>query len=185
MNKFVVLVGALALAGLSTSAMASGGFVRVEAGRSHNSVDVDEIGRGSDNDTGYSVRGGYYFNDNIAVEGFYSKFYDETLDAGELGDANLQLSAIGLGVVGKKNFGTDGTGFFIMGRTGIARGKVKVAVAGERGSDTSTKPYFGVGAGYDFSRNVGLSLNYDHHKGAGEGVDITAKTLTLGFEYRF
>ena len=185
MNKLVVLAGALALAGLSTSAMASGGFVRVEGGRSHNSVDVDGIGGASDNDTAYSVRGGYYFNDNIAVEGFYSRFLDESYAIEDLGDADAKLSAIGLGVVGKKNFGADGTGFFISGRAGITRGRIEVSLDGESGSDTSTKPYVGVGAGYDFNRNFGLSVNYDHHKGSGDGIDVTAKTWTLGLEYRF
>ena len=38
MNKLVVLAGALTLAGLSTSAMASGGFVRVDSEPDHGST---------------------------------------------------------------------------------------------------------------------------------------------------
>ena len=91
-----------------------------------------------------------------------------------------------MGLVGKKNFGADGNGFFIDGRAGVTRGKVEGSIDGF-GSDsaTSTKAYFGAGVGYDFSRNFGLSLNYDHHKGSGDGISITANTLTLGAEYRF
>ncbi len=187
MKKTFVLSAALALAGLSSAASAadSSWFVRGEVGRSHDSVDVSGFGSESDNDTSYSIRGGYWFNPNIAVEGFYSKFYDQTFSDG-IDTAHLELSAIGLGVVGKKNFGADGNGFFIDGRAGITRGKVQASVTGfGSGSDTSTKPYVGAGVGYDFSRNFGLSLNYDHHKGSGDGLSVTANTLTLGAEFRF
>lgn len=184
MKKTVVLLAGLALAGLSTSAFAGQGFVRGEAGRSNTSIDIEDFGSDSDHDTALSLRGGYWFNPNIAVEGFYSSVYDKTITDGT-DRADIKLSAIGVGVVAKKNFGPDNTGFFIDGRAGIARGKLKVESNLGDGSDTSTKPYFGVGVGYDFNANTGLSLNYDRLKGSGEGVDITAKTLTVGFEYRF
>ena len=181
MRKIFVLATAIALVGLSSSAMAAGGFVRGELGRSHVTADVAGVGSDSDNDSSYSIRGGYYFNDNFAVEGFYSNLYDKTQDG-----VSGKLTAIGLGLVGKKNFGADNTGFFIDGRAGVARGKIAVSATG-LGSDsaTSTKPYFGVGVGYDFTKNFGLSLNLDHLKGSGDGLSITAKPVTLGLEYRF
>ena len=180
MKKILVLATAVALAGLSTSALAAGGFIRGELGRSHVTADIDGFGGGSDNDSSYSLRGGYYFNDNFAVEGFYSNLFDKSQDG-----ADVQLSAIGIGLVAKKNFGPDNTGFFIDGRAGIARGKIDVSFGGESASDTSTKPYFGVGAGYDFNRNLGVSLNWDYLKGSGEGLSLTAKPLTAALEYRF
>ena len=186
LKKHLVLASALVLAGLSTTAAAADGnwFVRGEVGRSTVDVDVSGVGSDSDHDTSYSLRTGYWFNRNFAVEGFYSKFYDQDFTDG-VDSANIKLSAFGLGLVGKKNFGADGNGFFIDGRAGITRGKIAVDSTFGNGSDTSTKPYIGVGAGYDFNRNLGLSLNYDHHKGSGDGLDITAKTVTFGVEYRF
>ena len=188
MNKSpLILAATLVLAGLSGTAAAadSNWFVRGEVGRSHAQFDVSGLGSDSDNDTSYSLRAGYWFNRNFAVEGFYSKFYDQDFTDG-VDSANIKLSAFGLGLVGKKNFGADGNGFFIDGRAGVTRGKIDASIDG-LGSDsaTSTKPYIGVGAGYDFNRNRGLSLNYDHHKGSGDGLDITAKTVTFGVEYRF
>ena len=47
------------------------------------------------------------------------------------------------------------------------------------------RPYVGVGVGYDFDHNNGLSLNYDYNKGDLFNADVTAQTLTLGYEYRF
>ena len=188
MKKHLVLASALVLAGLSTTAAAADGnwFVRGEVGRSHLSGDISDVGGDSDNDTSYSVRGGYWFNANFAVEAYYSSFYDKDFTYASLNDSNIKLSAIGVGVVGKKNFGADGNGFFIDGRAGVARGELKVSVADfGSGSSNSTKAYFGAGVGYDFSRNFGMSLNYDHHSGDGDGVSIKANTLTLGAEYRF
>ena len=188
MNKKYVFAAALALCAVSTAASATDAswFVRGEVGRSNVDFNASGLGSESDNDTSFSIRGGYFFNANFAIEGFYSKFYDKNFTYASPDDTNLKLSAIGLGLVGKKNFGADGNGFFIDGRAGLTRGKVDTSISGF-GSDsaTSTKPYFGVGAGYDFSRNFGLSLNYDHQKGDGDGLSVTANTLTLGAEYRF
>ena len=176
MRKIFFLTGALALASLSTAAMAQGPFVRVEGGHSRLHADGS-----SDGDTAWSLRGGYAFNPNFALEGFYSKLYDATADG-----VSGKVDGVGIGVVGKKNFGPDDTGFFIDGRAGVARNKVKVGVAGlGSDSDTSTKPYYGVGAGYDFNRNFGMSLNYDRNKASAFGVDGKVNTLTLGAENRF
>ncbi|GAB3387473.1 outer membrane beta-barrel protein [Lysobacter fragariae] len=179
MKKTLILASALALASVSNFALAAEGkgFVRAELGRSHVDIDVSGIGSGSENDTSYSLRGGYYFTENFAVEGFYSNLFDKSVD----GDS-AELSAIGVGVVGKKNFGANNTGFFIDGRVGVAHGNLDTNF----GLDgNSTKPYVGVGVGYDFNENVGLSLNYDYLKGNGDGISITAKPLTLGVEVRF
>jgi len=189
MKKKMLLVSGLVLALAATPAFANG-FVRGEFGHANVDFNVDGAGNGSDNDSAWSVRGGYYFNKNFAVEGFYSSFYDksDSFDDGAGGtiDANLKLSGIGLGVVGKTDFGNDQTGFFLSGRAGLMRGKVSASATGfGHESDTSTKPYFGVGLGYDFNPKWGLSLNYDHQKASSDNLSVTANTLTLGVEARF
>ena len=176
MNKTLALTGAIALATLSTSAFAEGAFVRVEGGRSHLHANGS-----SDNDDAWSVRGGYAFNPYFGLEGFYSNLYDKS-DAG----ASAKVDGYGIGAVGKKNFGPDNTGFYIDGRAGLARNKTKVAVAGLGSeSDTKTKPYYGVGAGYDFTRNFGMGLNYDWNRVEGFNVNGKVRTLALDAEYRF
>ena len=186
MKKNLVLVAGLALAALSAPAFAEGhGFVRGELGRSKIDVSADGIGSDSDRDTTWGVRGGYWFNANVGVEGFYSQLYSESVSDGT-DTYNAKLHAVGVGLVAKKNFGGDHQGFFIGGRAGIARGVVTVEYDGDVEADASSaKPYFGVGAGYDFSEKFGMSLNYDRVKGSGDGLSVTAKTLTLGFEARF
>ena len=189
MKKKMILVSALVLAMAASPAFA-GGFVRGELGKARVSVDADGVGSDSDDDTSWSIRGGYYFNNYFGVEGFYSSFYDKSIEvddgSGGTIDADAKLSGIGLGVVGKTDFGNDQTGFFLSGRAGIMHGKVEASATGfGHESDSSNKPYFGVGLGYDFSPKWGMSLNYDHQKGSGEDLSVTAKTLSLGVEARF
>ncbi|WP_460731389.1 porin family protein [Lysobacter tyrosinilyticus] len=174
MKKTLILSVALALAGLSTSALAAEGqgFVRGTIGQTN--VDVD--GGGSDDDTSFSVGGGYYFNANFAVEGAYSDLYNK--DGGK-------LSSFGAGVVGKKNFGANNSGFFIDGRLGVERVKGEASDGVTSVDDTSTKAYYGVGAGYDFSEAFGLSLNYTFHKADLEGLSLDADTISVAGEYRF
>ena len=114
------------------------------------------------------------------MEGFYSILGDRSIEG-----VSYDMDAAGLGVVGKKNFGADNTGFFIAGRAGVQSVNTKLSAAGVSLRDRSTKPYFGVGAGYDFDHNNGLSLNYDYNKGDLFNADVTAQSLTLGYEYRF
>lgn len=176
----------LVLAGLSAPVFAQGnGFIRAEVGRSDVDLSVDGAS-GSDEDTTWGVRGGYWFNPNFAVEGFYSQVYSTSYDDG-FDSYNAKLHGLGVGLVAKKNFGGNHQGFFIGGRAGIARGVATLDIDGdvEEAEASSAKPYFGVNAGYDFSERFGLSLNYDRLQADGDGVDVKVNTVTLGAELRF
>ena len=185
MKKSLVLACALALSTLSTAAFAGEGFIRGEVGQSDVKVKVDGLGSDSDKDTAFSLRGGYWFNANFAVEGHYSRFYDQALYNDGTDYVDGKLSAVGLGIVAKEHVTPTNQGFFVQLRAGVARGKVSVDTSQGSGSETSTKPYYGIGAGYDFNPKFGLSLNYDHNQGSGGDIKITANTLSLGLEARF
>ncbi|MFP7722802.1 outer membrane beta-barrel protein [Lysobacter sp. A3-1-A15] len=186
MKKTLIATAALLLAALSAPALAQGnGFIRGEVGRSDVNLSIDGED-GSESDTTWGVRGGYWFNPNFAVEGFYSQVYSTSYDDG-FDTYSAKLHGVGLGVVGKKNFGGNHQGFFIGGRAGIARGVATFDIDGdvEDAEASSAKPYFGVNAGYDFSERFGLSLNYDRMQADGDGFDVDVDTLTLGAELRF
>lgn len=179
MNKTLALSIALALGGFSTTAMAANGagmFVRGEVGNSD--IEVD----GADgSDTAFSLRGGYYFNSTIAIEGFYSNLGEDSDSTG-----SAEIDGFGLGVTGKRNFTDPHHGFYISGRAGVIRTTTDVSVTGfGRVEDSSTDPYFGVGVGYDFSPTFGLGLNYDFIKAKPFDADVDVRTLTLGVEARF
>ena len=156
MNKSVLFASLLALAGVSSAASAADDswFVRGEVGHSRLSVSG-----GHETDTSFSARGGYYFNHYIGLEGFYTDFGSKN---------GGKIDGWGVGVVGKTNFGPNNTGWFISGRAGAMRVKTKLDL-GIFGtfSKSATKGYIGVGGGYDFNPNFGLSLNYDY-----TGVDV-------------
>lgn len=186
MKKNLVLACTLALIGLSPAALAAEGgqgFVRAEIGNSDVEVDVDGFGSDSDDDSSYSLRGGYWFTANWGVEAFYSNLYDKSQGDG----VAFELAGYGLGVVGKKNFGADGNGFFISGRAGVTHLEGKVHFDGLGSTkDSSNKPYVGAGVGYDFSEMFGISLNYDLHKAdVFDDFSVDADTVTLGAEMRF
>jgi outer membrane protein W len=183
MKRFTV-AGAVALACLtlsSTAAATEAGqwYGRFEIGHSDLKIEVDGFSA-DDTDTVYGLRIGHYFTPNVAMEGFYSILGDRSVEG-----VSHDMDVAGLGVVGKKNFGADNTGFFIAGRAGAQSVNTKLSAGGYRLRERSTKPYVGVGAGYDFDHHNGLSLNYDYNTGDLFNADVTAHTLTLGYEYRF
>ncbi len=186
MKKNVILAMGLALASVAAPALAGTGFIRAEAGRSDLDIRADSLGRGSDSDNTWGIRGGYWFNRGFAVEGFYSQVYSTSLDDG-FDTYNAKLHGVGAGVVLKHSFAGDHKGLFIGGRAGVARGVATLDIDGdvEEAEASSAKPYFGVSAGYDFSERFGLSLNYDRLQADGDGLDVTVDTVTLGAELRF
>lgn len=184
MKKTLILSSALALAALSTSAMAAEGqgFLRAEVGSSDIEVSVDGAS-GSEDDTSAVFAGGYWFNQNFAIEGHVGSLYNKSLG----NDQEADLVTLGVGVVGKKNFGANGTGFFISGRAGVARitAQVREDDFDVVDDESSTKPFYGVGIGYDFNESWGLGLNYDRRTADFDGVDIDVDTIAIGGEWRF
>lgn len=189
MKKTLILSSALALAlamlapaAMAANADGSAGYIRAEIGESD--IDVDAGGvSASESDTSATFGGGYWFNPNFAVEGHIGTLYNEYLGY----DQDLDLVSFGVGVAAKKNFGPAHTGFFIGGRVGIARltAQVREDDFDVIDDEHSTKPYFGVSAGYDFNPNFGLSLNLDRRQADFDGVDIDVDTIAIGGEYRF
>src|SRR3546814_5889356 len=91
-----------------------------------------------------------------------SRYGEREYFAGPESGTSLELSGFGAGIVGKKNFGDDGLGFYLGGRAGIVASKFDIEVSCIAGvikaSDDSIAAYVGVSAGYDFSTNLGLGL---------------------------
>ncbi|MBD7988686.1 outer membrane beta-barrel protein [Luteimonas sp. Sa2BVA3] len=184
MNKMLILAAALA-ACASTPALAAdgrGGYIRAEIGQSD--IDLDYAGvSASEDDTSFVFSGGYWFNRNFALEGHVGTLYTEYLGD----DLDLDLVSFGVGVAAKHSFGSDGTGFFIGGRAGIARitAQLREDDWDVIDDEHSTKPYFGASVGYDFNPRFGLSLNWDRRQADFDGVDLDIDTLGIGGELRF
>lgn len=180
MKQRFLLAAGLAVAMFTAPAFAadgSAGYYRIEAGNSNLEID------GSDGDEfGYSVRGGYFFNAYVGIEGFYT---DLGRDSDEF--ASVEAHAFGVGAVVKKNFGSEAhKGFFVGGRAGISRIDLNVDIDGFGiVDDGDNQPYYGIGAGYDFNEKMGVSVNVDRFKSDLFDTDFQFTTTTAAFEYRF
>lgn len=164
MNKklLVAVLGATAM-GASTATLAQMSTATVP-----NFYIGAEIGRsdaGDENDTGIKILGGYQFHKNIAAEIGYSRLFDK--DGVELN----ALELVGVGIFPLANQ------FSLLGKVGFARLDAK----GPGGSDNSTELTFGFGGQYDFSRNLGLRLQWQRYTTDGDDVDF----LNLGVVWRF
>lgn len=167
MKKSLLFTSLLALAGLTSVASAADGswYVRGDLGSGRISV----TGLGHDDAIGGALGLGYYFNQNFALEGHYTDFGSHH---------SVRVDAWGLGLAAKTHFDQNPTGFFIQGRVGVDR----LHASASFGSASTTKGYFGFGAGYDFDPKYGISLNYLYNDG---GSGIKASLISAGFEARF
>jgi Outer membrane protein beta-barrel domain len=199
-NRIMALACALVLAGLAAPAQALDGhfFLRGETGQGDSDFDFTSAIDDSDNDQVHAVRAGYYFHPNFAVEAFHGKLYDERVIEiqFDLFTLDAEVNATGIGVIGKKRFG-DERGFFVQGRGGFARYEgsttttfnpcagLRACPSVTRTDDSATKPYLGIGAGYDFNDRIGVGVNYDLYKADLGDIDIETRALTAAVEIRF
>lgn len=184
MKPVTVLAAGLLMALASTTASAAegnGAFIRAELGQA-----TADYGFTDDTDNGFSVRGGYWFNANIAVEGSFTSYGRGKIDS----NTDYDIFGLAAGVVAKKNFG-DGPhqGFYISGRAGASYNDVAYidddnnVTIYEDGKEFA--PYIGVGIGYDINERFGLGLNYDYQDTSIEDADVKLHNISFSGEFRF
>lgn len=182
----------------------SGAFIRGGFGKAR----ADGAFNGSRvNGTSYNLGAGYWFNRNFGIEGFYTRQLDGKTDfrlpgTTAAGSSSTRLQGFGVGVVGKMHLMEEDTGLFVSGRAGVARMKLDnttafpaVGTTAARRvsvSQTSTSPYWGLGLGYDFTPQMGVSLNYDQYRAKLPGISagqqersVKSNEVSANFEYRF
>ncbi len=187
--KTLLAVSLLALAGASSVAAAADDdrwFVRGNLGTSK--LDINDFGNFGSGTAG-GVSGGYWFNPNLGLEGRYMDYGKH--DVGFVGGGSARIDGWGIGVVGKWNFGPNNTGFYVDARGGFLRTHTDVPAALQGGggsvhlTDDHSSGYLGVGAGWDFSRNLGIGVNYEYAGARAFGVHGQTSTVTGDVEFRF
>ncbi len=136
-----------------------------------------------DSDKTYTIRGGYRFHPNFAVEVGYYDLGKYTF-SGRSGNIDVSGSAKA------KSFGISAVGiapvaqnFEIYGRIGIEESEIKANAntanftAGE--SDKQTGATYGIGARYLFSKNVGLFAEWMKND------KIEVDSYLVGVDFRF
>ena len=156
-------------------------------------------------DTGWKVFGGYQLSKNWAVEGAYV----------DLGKATTKTTATGpageyTGEGKTKGWSFSGVGtlpvsdsFAVFGKLGAFLWDVdskcnKVSGAGSCAASTNnasgTDLTYGIGVKYDFTKNVGLRVEWERFKNTGDKFNTTGTTgtgeadvdlLSLGIQFKF
>lgn len=188
--KKLIIASLIAAAGTLSSAAFAQGYVGAAAGQSD--IDIDCAGTTScdTKDTGYKVYAGYMFTPNFGIEGAYvdlGKAKASGVDV-DLGDFSASGKADGFGLWGVAMAPFDQFNVFV--KLGFASMKTKIdATSSLRGnasdSNTSTEFAWGVGAGYEFTKNFGARVEFERFRLKIVDEKRDADLISLGLTYRF
>ncbi|MGN2254567.1 outer membrane beta-barrel protein [Frateuria sp. GZRe12] len=204
MNKYVISLSALILAGACSSAVAQDNgafFVNAGAGQSTYHLDAADGGNyaGDKTGTATALRLGYLWHGpvGIGVEGGYidlGELHASLISGAVLEEASVRAKGWLLGATGKYHFADQ---WFVSARGGWLHAssdvdyRISTPVDSMSASSSANGDgwYGGVGVGYDFSDNVGLCVNYDNYHVKARTDDLSADanvgTWMVTAEYRF
>ena len=149
-----------------------------------------------DSDTGYKLQVGYKFNPNFAIEGGYIDFgkvsYSATFTGGSA-NASAKASGWNVDAVGILPIND---AFSLFGKVGLIDAKVDVSVSATgpggsaSGSANTTKwrGTYGLGGTYDFTKNVGMRVEYERFSELGDSNNTGKSNVdlySLGVVYKF
>lgn len=169
MRFIFAIVTAAVLAASPAMAADDGGFY-VGAGVGSFSLEIDGF---DDSDTGFKVLGGYGFNDYLGVELEY-------LDGGTVEEFGLEIDVSGFNASVMGSYPVTEQ-FDVFAKLGMLFWDVDVSGLG-RGSDSGEDFSWGVGAGYDFTDNLGARIEYQGFEI--EDVD-TADLISASVVWKF
>ena len=179
---------AFALPAAAQSMSMSHAYIGGSIGQSKFNTDCPSPLTCDDKDTAFKIFGGYSFNRNSAAE----------IGWQDLGKANFtgpggsdELKGSAFDVTGLFSWPFAESGFSVFGRSGLYFGKLELSGV-DTGSKSTTNLTYGLGAGYDFNRNLGLRAEWQRYSkmkvqndanGAESDGDVDA--LSIGIIYRF
>lgn len=153
-----------------------------------------------DTDTGYKLFGGYQFNNNFALEGGYVDLGKMTFSSTiSVAPAGYTTGAISGDVKTKNGLFLDAVGilpvgnnFSVFGRLGMYSIETELSASGPAGSitknDTESDFHWGIGAGYDFTQNLGARLEWERFNKVGNADKTGEGDVDLwsaGIVYKF
>ena len=163
----------------------------VGAGIGESEVSIEGCGSGVSCDekgTAWRILGGYRINDNFAVELGYHQFGDATA-SGPGGKVKFEANAFELSGLGSLPLGHQ---FSAYGKIGFYRGETKATGDTLLGAidlkETNTDLTYGIGAQYDFNRQLGLRAEWQRYANMGDQATVgesDVDVLGLTVIYRF
>ncbi len=170
-----------------TFAQDMGFYAGVSFGQSSADVDCEGF-TCDDKDTAWRVLGGYQFNRNLAVEVGYSNLGEVSVNAGGLGAATIEATAIEVVAVGIMPLANQ---FSVYAKLGMYRGEADQSGSGifvASASESNTDLTFGVGVKYDITRNLGVRAEWQRYGdlgGEGVGGESDIDVISIGAIWRF
>jgi OOP family OmpA-OmpF porin len=185
----VTLLGA-ALA-LPLAAQAEGAYIGANVGRTQQKLSVEDEGSLKDNSTGFKLYGGYDVTKNFGAEVGYVHFGKGEASASDgVDSASISAKPKSLYLAAKGTLPLNEQ-FSLFAKVGVARNSTKVAASinGVGGSETMkrTSGVFGVGAAYNFTKNVALVAEYENFGKVvdEDGASLKADLISVGVRYSF
>lgn len=184
----------------SGAAMAEGAYVALDAGQSNYSGACNPVAGATttactDKPTSYRLAGGYNFTKNFGVEASYT-------DYGSISEA-IRGTVIPFtnSVSGKTTaFQIAGTGTLPLSDSFSLTAKLGMAFASTKGTTTLTNLGIttvtsssvsnnnlvaGIGAEYDFTKSLGLRINYETLGSIGNPATINLSNISAGLVVKF
>jgi OOP family OmpA-OmpF porin len=151
-----------AMLGAAAMAVSAGAVAQQQDTGWYVGASIGNAEAGSEDDTAWRIAGGYRFGRTFAAEVGY-------VNMGDFGGGDDVTS---LELVGTAHFPL-GNQFSIYGLGGIAML--------EAGDEDETELTFGVGAQYDFSRNLGLRVQWQRYNTDPDEIDV----MSVGVVFKF
>jgi OOP family OmpA-OmpF porin len=173
-----------------TGACLAQGYIGGSVGQSDFDIDCAGTTSCDTKDTGFKFFGGYMFNKYVGIEGMYADLGKATQAgvAPGLGTVNAEITGTGFGVFAVGVYPIEQ--FSVFGKLGLARVKTEVSgralgIGVNAGSETKTGVAWGLGAGYDFTKNLGIRGDWERFRGEFQGEKSDADLLSVGVKFTF
>jgi OOP family OmpA-OmpF porin len=188
----LIVAAILALGGpfAASQAAAQGFYIGGSVGKSdfddNNAIpSLITSGTVDGSDTGFKIFGGYQFNQNFGVDlawvdlgkaSYSGTFSGLPVTGGTVKTLGLNVSAVGTLPLS--------SGFALFGKVGFfawdAKANDTTGGVPFSGSQNGTDVSFGVGASYDFTKNIGIRAEWERFKAEGD-----INLLSVGLVYKF
>jgi OmpA-OmpF porin, OOP family len=181
MRQPAILLAGLLLAAAAQAQTATN-YLSLGAGPSKYNDSCEGVSRCDTTGTGFKLVAGHQFSQGLAVEGVVMNFGKLTgSDSGF--DITLKAQAIGIGAAVYGNLSPTVT---VLARLGIAQVKLKVnATGGFSDSESTTKPYAGLGLQWNFMPSTFLDVSWDSTQAKYAGENENVSTFSVGVGLRF
>jgi OOP family OmpA-OmpF porin len=178
--KKQVLVAILGSAlALPLAAQAEGGYVGVNVGSAKTKESFDGISR-SEKNTGYKLYGGFDFTKNFGAEIGYVDFGKVSDPIGSYKTRAFYAAATGTLPLNEQ--------FSLLAKVGVTANRLKWNEnGGDSGTEKNTNAMFGVGAAYNFTKNLSVVAEYENFGKAVDEADGNVKVdlFSVGLRYKF